>query len=100
MNKAIPLALTVLLLAGCASVGQGVKDAASVVAGAMDAVLPPEFNGPLDLSRSDGWFDITLKAQGVKKADGHWTWASVHYERKTHLPFWQSDVKIDLGEQK
>lgn len=77
-----------------------VQNQAKIVSAVMDAVLPPKFDGPAHLSRNDAYFDWTLDALGVKKIDDRWTWTSVHYERKTHFPFWLSLVRIDLGEQK
>jgi len=103
-NRLFCLSLFLLpLLAGCAGIPQKVANQLMEVRDAMTSMLPSDFSGPVDMSRKDGYVEITLKAGDVHKNDkGEWTWKWVDYERKTHIPWfagaqWTSDVHFKLG---
>lgn len=95
-----------LLFTGCATVNKAAVSTANSVAEVRDAfnsLLPPDFNGPIKLSRRDAYFNISIEAKGVHKVNGVWSWTYVHYQRMTSLPIlpgapWKSDVDVELGQ--
>lgn len=93
-----------IIAAGCANISKTVTDGAALVRQTMDAILPSDFSGPVDLSRVDGYIEIRLKGGGIHKNEkGEWTWKWIEYERKTHIPWfsgaqWTSDVHFKFGE--
>ena len=102
----LALGLT-FLLSGCATGGSLVKkgvDGIAMAGDALTSLLPKDFRGPVDLSRSDAYFEISLKARNVhRNEDGEWSWEWLEYRRKTHIPWfsgaqWTSDVHFSIGE--
>lgn len=92
-----------LLFAGCATVVKDVTDNVALVRDAFNSLLPPDFNGPVHLSRHDAYVNVSIDAKGVHQVNGAWTWTYVHYVRMTSLPIlpgtpWKSDVDIQLGQ--
>lgn len=103
---ALILAAVALLFSGCATVNKAAVSTANSVAEVRDAfnsLLPPDFNGPIKLSRHDAYFNISIDAKGVHKVGNVWSWTYVHYQRMTSLPIfpgtpWKSDVDVELGQ--
>ena len=65
MKKLLLPLLMLVALAGCANVSKSIVDGAALVRQSMDALLPSDFNGPVDLSRVDGYFEIRLRGEPV-----------------------------------
>lgn len=102
--KKIPALLIIMAaiaLCGCSTVGNAttkVFDQIALVRDEFNALLPSDFKGPIDLSRSDSYFTITLKAGNVHRLDtGEWSWDWVEYQRLTHIPGWSSNVHFKIG---
>jgi hypothetical protein len=97
--KLLVVLLCLAGLCGCASVPKYI-DQVKQVRDAINGMLPSDFKGDVDMQRHDSYFDLTLKASDLhKNKDGEWTWASIDYERDTHIATWSSRVTIKLGKQ-
>jgi len=103
------LAILVIALTGCASMNKTTTeffDYITLVRDSFNKLLPPDFSGPVDISRNDSYFDISIKAGNLhRNPDGLWTWDWVEYQRKTHIPWfsgaqWASDVHFKIGAPK
>ncbi len=82
------LAAAVLALAGCATITANVTKQIETVRNAFNSLLPSDFNGPVDLSFSDMYATVTIRATGVHKLpSGEWTWASVSYAGTLSIPW-------------
>jgi predicted small secreted protein len=83
-NKLLVL-LAVLLAAvcftGCASTKSGDGQASPAVQVALDAVIPADFTGAAHINHKNAWFDFEIKATGLSRASGRWTWTSLEWKR-------------------
>lgn len=105
MKKMLLLSLIAIaaFLTGCATATRGTQSDATLIQSVLDKLLPADFNGPIELSHANQYFDLTIRGADVhKNAGGQWTWTWLEYERNSHFPIfsgvqWSSSGKVRLG---
>lgn len=91
--KSLLLLVFITSLCGCSSLINSTA-MANKVQNALTNILPPDYNGDVEVAEINPYFDIGFKATGVHKtAEGKWTWAGIEYGRHD---MWHTSGTIKL----